>query len=199
LSHLLIAVAAILAFIFNYLALQSRDATTLVAVAVAPIAEGTPFTSDLVEMTPLPSDFDGLRHLITEQDVAELDGWIVSRSLAEGELVDRSIVIRPGAGDGLSTMSIPVPIEHAAGATLVIGDRVDVISIVDGAPEFVAVDLEVTSLAETSQGGLSGVAPFHIVVAVTSGDALALAMAIDSGSIELVRSTGSTTSSGDGS
>lgn len=197
LSHILIALAAVLAFGFNYLALQNRDASTMVAVATAPIAEGTPFAADLVRYVPLPSDFEGITHLIAEPDLAGLDGWIVSRSVAEGELVDRAIVIRPGANNGLRTMSIPVPIEHAAGATLVIGDRVDVISMVDEVPTFVALDLEVVSIAETSEGGLSGVGPYHVVVAVTSEEALALARAIDDGSIEIIRSTGAGSPTGD--
>ena len=71
----------------------------------------------------------------------------------------------------------------------------DVISIVGAEPSFVATDLEVVSLAETDQGGLSGVGPYYLVVAVTTDDALALARAIADGSIEIVRSTGADHSS----
>jgi Flp pilus assembly protein CpaB len=197
--HILVALAAVLAFGLNFLALQSREATTLVVVADGAIAEGTALTADLVRTVPLPSDFEGLGHLIVGADLDRLHGWIVSRSVADGELVDRSIVIRPGANDGLRTMSIPVPVEHAVGATLVVSDRVDVISVIDGQPSFVAEDLEVVSIATSSQGGLSGVGPYHIVVAVTSDEALALAKAIDDGSIEVVRSTGALLSAGDAS
>ncbi|MGH8953234.1 MAG: hypothetical protein ACRDX9_17665 [Acidimicrobiia bacterium] len=182
--------AALLAFGLNFLALQNRDATSLVAIADAPIPEGAPFSSDLVRLVPIAADFEGIDHLIVEADLGGLEGWIVGRSVARDELIDRSIVIRPGARDGLRTMSIPVPVEHAAGATLVVGDRVDVISMLGEEPAFVAVDLEVVSIAETSQGALSGVGLYHVVVAVTSEDALALARAIDDGSIEIVRSTG---------
>ena len=190
LSHLVIGLAALLAFGFNYLALQNRDATTLVAIADAPIPEGALFPSDLIRLVPLAADFEGLDHLIVEEDVTTLEGWIVGRSVAEGELIDRSIVIRPGAGDGMRTMSIPVAIEHAAGATIVVGDRVDIISTVDGQPVFVALDLEVVAIADRAQGGLSGVGPYFVVVAVTSDDALAVARAISDASIEIVRSTG---------
>lgn len=190
LSHLAIGLAALLAFGFNYLALQNRDATTLVAIADAPIPEGAPFTSDLIRLVPLAANFEGLEHLIVEEEVTALEGWILGRSVAEGELIDRSIVIQPGAGDGLRTMSIPVAVEHAAGATLVVGDRVDVISTVDDQPAFVALDLEVVAIADRAQGGLSGVGPYFVVVAVTSDDALALARAISDDTIEIVRSTG---------
>jgi Flp pilus assembly protein CpaB len=189
-SQLLIALAAILAFGLNYLALQSGDATTLVAVADSPIAEGTPFSAQLVRLVPLPSDFEGLGHLIDEQDLTDLAGAVVSRSVAEGELIDRVAVIQPGTHGGLRTMSIPVPVEHAAGGTLVVGDRVDVISMVGEEPAFVATDLEVVGLAETGQTGLAGIGPYHVVVAVSSEEALALARAIGESSIEIVRSTG---------
>jgi Flp pilus assembly protein CpaB len=189
-SHLLIALAAILAFGLNYLALQNRDATTMVALADGQIAEGTPFSADLVRLVPLPSDFEGLPRLLTGDDISLRNGWIVSRSVADGELVDADVLIQPGAASGLRTMSIPVPVEHAAGATLVLGDRIDVISMVDDEAVFVAADLEVVSIAETSQGGIGGVGPYHVVVAVTADEALALAKAIDVGSVEVIRSTG---------
>jgi Flp pilus assembly protein CpaB len=198
LSHIAIALAALLAFGFNYLALQNRGATTMVAIADAPIAEGTAFASELVRLVPIPSDFEGLEHVIVAEDLTRVEGWIVNRSVTEGELIGRSMVIEPGTGDGLRTMSIPVTVEHAAGGTLVVGDRVDVISLVGDEPEFVAVDLEVVGIAEMAQGGLSGVGPYFIVVAVTSGDALALAKAIDDGSIEIVRSTGAGAVAADG-
>ena len=41
---------------------------------------------------------------------------------------------------------------------------VDVISMVGDEPVFVATDLEVVSIADTTQTGLSGVGPYHVVV-----------------------------------
>lgn len=193
----MIAIAAVLAFGLNYLALQNRDATTSVAIADQPIAEGTAFSADLLRLVPMPTDFEGIHHLIAEADLGELEGWIVSRSVAEGELFDRSIVVAPGGGDGLRTMSIPIAVEHAAGATLVVGDRVDVISVIDAIPSYVAVDLEIVAIADTAQEGLAGAGAYHIVVAVDSDEALALAGAIDDGSIEVIRSTGATSDAGD--
>ncbi len=196
-SHLMIGTAAVLAFGLNYLALQSKDNTTLVAIADGAIAEGSPFSAEMIRLAALPSDFEGISHLIAEDDLAGFIGWIVGRSVTDGELVSRAMLIRPGAGDGLRTMSIPIGIEHAAGATLVVGDRVDVISLVENVPKFVATDLEVVSIAAASEGGISGVGPYHVVVGVSAEQALALAMAIDQGSIEVLRSTGAGSIPGD--
>ena len=190
LSHIAIALVAVLAFVLNYLALQSREATTLVAIADSPIAAGSPLTPDVVRLVPLSADFEGLDNLVGEADLEELEEWIVGRSVREGELINRSLVVRPGAGEGLRTMSIPVSVEHAAGATLVIGDRVDVISMVGERPAFVATDLEVVSIADTTQTGLSGAGPYHVVVGVSPEEALALTRAIADGSLEMLRSTG---------
>ena len=162
----------------------------MVAIADSPIAAGSPLTPDIVRFVPLPADFQGLDYLVGEPDLERLEGWIVGRSVREGELIDRSLVVRPGAGDGLRTMSIPVAAEHAAGATLVIGDRVDVISMVGDEPVFVASDLEVVSIADTMQTGLSAAGPYHVVVGVSPAQALALARAIADGSLEILRSTG---------
>jgi hypothetical protein len=87
-------------------------------------------------------------------------------------------------------MSIPVPMEHAAGATLEVGDRVDVISMVGDSPAFVATDLEVVDVGESTQSGLAVAGPYHLVVAVGTDEALALARAIAEGSVEILRSTG---------
>jgi Flp pilus assembly protein CpaB len=190
LSHIAIALAALLAFGLNFLALQNREATSLVAVAAAPLAEGTQFGLESVRLESLPADFAGIEHLVVEEDVATLEGWIVARSMAEGEPIGRSDLIRPGAEGGLRTMSIPVPMEHAAGATVVVGDRVDVISMVGDSPAFVATDLEVVSVGESTQTGLTVAGPYHVVVAVDTEEALALARAITEGSVELLRSTG---------
>jgi Flp pilus assembly protein CpaB len=143
-------------------------------------------------MASLPADFEGLVHLVAETELAGFDGWISARSIAEGEPISRSDLIRPGAGGGLRTMSIPVPMEHAAGATVVAGDRVDVISIIGDAPTFVATDLEVVSVGEATQTGLTAAGPYHVVVAVDTNEALALAKAIADGSVEVLRSTGAT-------
>jgi len=189
-SHILIALAALLAFALNFFALQDRDATRLVAVSAGPILAGSVVTESDIRWVPIPESFEGSSDLVFQEEGHEIGGWVAGRSLATGAVIDRSSLLAPGSSEGLRTMSIPIGAEHAAGATLTVGDRVDVISMVDGEPRYVAVDLEVVGHADVNQGALSGGSAYHVLLAVEASDALALAKAIDDGALEIIRSTG---------
>ena len=190
LSHILIAAAAILAFVLNFLALQDQAATTLVAVADRPIAAGEVFSQDEIRLVPVPTDFAGLESLLTEAQASTVEGWIMDRPIDAGGVIELSAVVEPGAPSGLRSMSIPVNPEHAAGGAIRAGDRIDLISVRDGKAAFVVSDVGVISVAD-GEGDAFGVAgDYFVVVGVDASDALALAEAMASGSVELLRSTG---------
>lgn len=192
LTHVLIAVVVILAFVLNLLVLQDRSSTTLVAIADQPLATGSPLDTSTLRLVPVESTFEGLPSLVTEEELGELAGWVLSRPVAAGEMVHRSAFVEPGSNFGLRSMSLPVPMEHAAGGSLVSGDRVDVISVIDESARYVAADLEVISVSDGSaSGGIGAVSAYHVVVNVDADEALRLAEALDAGSVEIVRSTGS--------
>lgn len=189
-AHVLISVVVILAFVLNLLVLQDRDATTLVAVADQRLVAGTPIEPSSLRLVPVDSGFEALPNLVTDQDLAGFHDWVLSRSIPEGGLIDRTALVEPGEGASLRSMSLPVPAEHAAGGALVEGDRVDVISVIEGEARFVAVDLEVVAVSDRASGAIGSISEFHVVVGVTAEQALDLARALDAGSIEVVRSTG---------
>ncbi len=189
-THLLIAVVVVLAFVLNFLALQERNATISVATADGAISAGTPLSGDLIRFVPIAADFEGLPSLVVESDLAALGGWVVQRGLPDGGLLQRSMLAAPASPSGFRSMSIPVDVEHAAGGTLGAGDRVDVISVVDGEARYVATDVEVLTVSSPDGGGLGSFSSYHLVLAVDDEEALQLAKAIDSGSIDVIRSTG---------
>lgn len=197
-SHILIAVAVILAFGLNYLALQDRDATVQVAVAVAPLTAGAVFTASNARLVDISSDFEGLDGLVLAEELGGLEGWIVGRAIGAGGLIDKGSVVEPGSHEGLRVMSIPIGVEHAVGAALSAGDRADVISVVDGEAAFVATDLEVIGAADLEGGRLSAAGSYYVIVAVEADQALAIATAIDHGSVEVIRSTGASAVTGSG-
>lgn len=189
-THVLIALAVILAFVLNLLVLNDRNATTLVAVADRPLPAGTTLDAGDVRLVPVDSSFEGLDGLLTETEIGDMEGWVLARTLGEGSLVDSTALMAPETATGMRTMSLPVSVEHAVGGAVVPGDRVDVISVDDGVASYVAADLVVVSVAEPSGGGIGGTGGFHIVVSVDADQALRLAEAMESGSVEVLRSTG---------
>jgi Flp pilus assembly protein CpaB len=189
-NHLLIALVVVLAFSLNYLALQDRGDQTMVAVADRPLVAGSAISASDLRFVSVDSDFGAIDSMITQSASGGYDGWILQAAVAEGDLISPSALSEPGAPDGLRSMSIPIAVEHAAGGTLVAGDRVDVVSVLDGVARYVAVGIELLGISEDEGGSLGGLSSYHLVVAVDSDQALALAEAIDSGSIEIIRSTG---------
>jgi Flp pilus assembly protein CpaB len=189
-THVLIAIVVILAFLLNLLVLSSRDSTTLVAVADESLPTGTKLEPTSVRLVSIDSSFEGLPSLVGAEELDRYDGWIVERAVAAGSVIEESNLIEPTSGDGLRAMSLPIGVEHAAGGSLSPGDRVDVVSVVDGQARFVAVDLEVTAVANDQGGSIGSVSQYHVVVAVDADEALGLASALDQGSMEIVRSTG---------
>jgi Flp pilus assembly protein CpaB len=189
-THLLIGVVAVLAVVLNLMALQNRDATVLVAVADEPLSVGGSIDSSLIRLVEVPADFEALDSLLDGEALAGYDGWVLSRNVPEGGLIGRADLIEPGASDGLRSMALPIELEHAAGGTISPGDIVDVISVVDGAAAYVGTAIEVLGVADRDDSGFAAGSVYHLVLAVDSDLALALAEAIESGSIEIVRSTG---------
>ena len=181
----------VLAFALNYLALQDRGEQTSVAVADRYLVAGSTVSAADVRFVSIDTDFGAIDSMITESQMPAFEGWILQAAVTEGDLLSPAGLIEPGAPDGLRSMSIPIDIEHAAGGVLVAGDRVDVVSVVDGEASYVVVGIEVLAVSRDNGGSLGGLSGYHLVVAVDSDQALALAEAIDSGSMELVRSTGS--------
>ena len=188
-SHVLISLVVVLAFVLNFLALQDRTATTLVAVADQPIAAGSNFTVGSVRFVPIPAGFEGIESMVNESELSNYEGWLLERSVKAGGLLDPSMFVEPGAPSGLRAMSVPVAISHAAGGTITAGDRVDVISVSDGSAVYVVSDIEVIGISDVD-GGSFTVGEYHIVVAVDADQALDLAAAIEADSLEIVRSTG---------
>jgi hypothetical protein len=189
-SHFLIALVVVLAFVLNFLALQDRTATTLVAVADRPISAGSAFSVDSVRLVPVTAGFEGLESLVQQAQLSGFEGWVVERSIPMGGLLNVSLFVEPGAPSGLRSMSLPIEIAHAAGGTIVAGDRVDVISVLDGSATYVATDIEVIGSSDLDGGSFGGVGDYHIVVAVDARQALDLAEALESSSLEIIRSTG---------
>lgn len=189
LSHVLIALAVVLAFTFNFLALQDRDRSVLVAVANTSLDAGTSLDSTDVRFVSIDAGFEGIGSMVEQESWTSVSGWVLTRPVAEGGVIAVDALTRPLGGDGLRSMSVPVAPEHAAGGLLEIGDVVDVISVEDGVPAYVVAGVEVVGVSAGS-GGIGAAGGYFVVLAIDSSQALDLARAIASGSLEVIRSSG---------
>lgn len=170
----------------------------MVAVADRPLVGGTTFDVDAIRLVPVDADFEGLDALVSEEGLSSYDGWVVSSAVPRGTPLRVVDLVPPGAVSGLRSMSLPVPIEHAAGGSIDRGDLIDVISVTEAGARYVATALEVISVSEASTGSIGATGGYHVVVAVEATEALRLAEALESGSIELIRSTGAVEIGGSG-
>lgn len=188
-SHLLIALAVVLAFVLNILALRDRGASTLVAVADGPIPSGSVLVADMLEFAPIDADFAGIDSLVSSAGLADLLGSVVTRSIPAGGVLDRASLAPAGSVSGRRVMSLPVEEARAAGGSLSAGDRVDVIAVFDGVATYVVSGAEVVSVPDPASRSFGG-GEHYVVVAVDADQALALAEAMAAGRIDVVRSTG---------
>lgn len=188
-SHLLMVLAAVLAFGTNLMVLRSHDETRAVVVAASDLVAGRTVDHSDFRAVEVDVDDDLFARLLPWQQVESLTGMVASRTIAAGDLIGPSDLRLAAAGSGLRAMSIPIAAEHAVGGNLVPGDRIDLILVRDQIPEYVLVDAEVLSVSTNERGALSA-GGFYLVVGVDEERALAVAAAVQDGRIEVVRSTG---------
>ena len=193
-AHGLMVLSGLLAFLLIASVLGDRSERLVVATAHDDIAAGTAVTPDLVEPTRLPARTPLADRLATLDEVRQ-GRWTAGQPIAAGDPIRRSDLLASGEGSALRSMSIPVARENAVGGALRVGDRVDVIDVVDGQSAFVVTAAQVTRLPSTSvSGGLTrGVErDYFVVVQVSASEALALAQSLADGKVDVVRSTGAT-------
>ncbi len=191
-AHGLMVLSGLLAFVLIAAVVGDRSERMEVAVARADIPAGTVVGPELVEMAELPAE-SAVAGRIATVDELTAGQWVATEVIVAGDPVRRSALSEGAETERLRSMSIPVPRENAVGGGLRVGDRVDVIDVVDGEAAFVMADAQVVSVssAATSGGITSGAAgDFFVVVEVDARQALAVAEALADGKVDVVRSTG---------
>lgn len=192
-AHVLMVLAAVLAFAVNLVVLRSRDDTFPVVAVGTPVVAGDVVAADDLRVVEVDVGDDVLSGLFRAIEIQQLTGMVATRALVPGELLSRSALIPAAGTNGLRAMSVPIDPAHAVGGALVPGDRIDLIHVTETGPRYVLVGAEVLSVATPDRAALTGSTGFHVVLAVDEDSALEVAAAINDGKIELVRSTGAAT------
>jgi pilus assembly protein CpaB len=190
-SHLLMVLAAVLAFATNLMVLRGQEETRDAVVATGRIEAGRVIVPTDLTVAEVDVD-DGLfATLLPGQQSQTLVGMVATRTIEAGHLLSVDDIRPVAAPSAQRAISIPIEIEHAVGGGLVAGDRIDLIAVGESGPEYVLAGAEVLQVPSTERGSLTGATGFFVVVAVDDQQALAVAAAIRSGEIEIARSTGS--------
>ncbi len=126
---------------------------------------------------------------------ASLDGAIVSRAVRAGELVPLAWVSAVTGPEAARSITIPVDPEHALGAALRPGDRVDVFATFDASDarartSLVARAVEVEDVVTTPGISFEDESIAGITVSVTRDEAARLAFAARAAAVDVVRVDG---------
>lgn len=190
LGHVAVALAALLAFVANVALLRSHDDTTAVVVAARTIEAGQTVSGADLSTARLRADASVMAALLTSPE--GLDGRVARRQIEAGELIGRQDLLSEPAPNGLRAMAVPVTAAHAAGGSIRVGDRVDLVDVgQDGVAGYVVRAAPVISVSAGQAGALTGATQEHIVIGVRAGEALAVAEAIDDGAVDVIVTTGS--------
>ena len=187
-GHVVMISAGLLAFLLNVLIIRGKGETVEVLVAAHTISAGSRLTDQDLAYELVDAGGPFVDRVLSRQTVLPLMGHVVVRDVDSGAPL-MAHDLRPSAAPGdARAMSIPIVSDQVAVTALQVGDRIDVITVDEGRSRFIAVGLEV--LAVSSSGNRTTGDQLSVTVAVGRSQALALAEALDRGSIHLVSSTG---------
>ncbi len=187
-THVAVVLVGLSAVGLNLMLLSARSTSQPVVVAASDLAAGSRLTVRDLEFSPIQASSSLLAGLIAEEQVAEIEGLVLTRAVEAGDLLTRADLRPAGAPSQLRAFAIPLPPERAVAGSLVPGDRVDVVVADDGAASYLAGGLEVLEVTG-GEGGI-GLSSFSVTVAADAETILRMAAALDSGTVSLVRSTG---------
>lgn len=192
-AQIFMIVAGILAFIANLAILRAREEVVLVAVASDDINAGVAIDESVhVAYVELNGSDDVLEPLITVDEMAALNRFILASPMEAGEMFIRSELVESANPIDRRAIALAVGRDHAVAGDIRVGDRVDVIWVKNDVAIYVVTGVDVidTTNSDRTGGAFSASQTFSLTVAVDDVQALKLAEALNSGQIEIVRSTG---------
>lgn len=192
-GHVVMLLAGALGVLLTLSLLRSADDTTPVLVAARDLAPGTVVTEESFRVTQLRADAAVLATLFDADDAPALRGQIVVASVRPGEPLRRDVVRPASAQASARVMSFALARARAVGGALVRGDRVDVLTVDKDRARaaYVLTDTEVADVDAPSAGALGGGGESVTVsLVVDAARASKLAVALETGTVTLVRATG---------
>ena len=185
-AHLLMLIAATLAFALVLVVLRDRAALVTVAVAGADLEPGAAFDRGSVDLVELPAAVSQLSALFDPGSFESESKWHVVSPVPGGAML-RSSDVAPGSSDRRRLMSLAVDTDRAVGGVIEPGDLIDVVAVRDGEAGFVVTGVPVTFVDGGPSVGRSSVT---LTVSVDPGQELRIAEALATGDLHIVRASG---------
>lgn len=191
-GHAVMVVAGLLGTILTLGLLRAADEGRLVLVAARDLPAGTVLDPSAVRATELRIDDALLALVVRGDDPGAVDGHALVEPVAAGAVLERRALRPPGHGDAPRAMTVPLPRARALAGALEPGDSVDVIAVArDGARAgYAAVDVAVLAVDDDDGAPLGGGSDVAVTLAVDADSAVAIASALEAGTVTLVRATG---------
>ncbi len=193
LGHLFMIAAGLLAFVLVVSLLQDRTRTVKVLAARNDIFPGATVTAEQVKEISIPANSPLAGSMATMASLA--GGATAAQRVKAGDPITLTALSPQTNTSGLRAMSIPIDRSRAVGGDLAPGDRVDIVSVNGTEATYVATDLEVLRTQAASGGGAlssSSINDYYVTVSVPDQTALAVALALQTGKVSILRSTGAT-------
>jgi Flp pilus assembly protein CpaB len=172
--------------------LRAADDTHPMLAATRDIPAGTVIDGHSLRVTSVHVDSDVQATLFDADALESMRGQVAVEHISDGALLTRNAVRTAADGDAPRAMSFPIPRSRAVGGALVVGDRVDVLSVrrTSGRSGYVATDVQVLAFASRGSGPLQGSDDASVTIAIDSDGASRIASALEIGTITLIRATG---------
>ncbi|MEA2000359.1 MAG: SAF domain-containing protein [Actinomycetota bacterium] len=191
LGHIVMALAALLALLFNLAVLRGNQATSEVVVATGDIRAGTALTMSHFDVAEVPADDLLSGRFVPATAMEQTVGKLATRSIAAGDPILESDLRSVENRGGLRAMSIPIDQTRAVSGNLAMGDSVDIVLVVDGIATYIATGIEVIDIPHDGTNALGARTGYAPTVAVDATQALRIVAALDTGDVHIIRSTGS--------
>ena len=187
-GHIVMVVAAGLAFLLTFAAVRDSDRTVEVARLGRALERGAPLQAAAIDFFDMSVGDETLPPgLITPGRARELaaTGARLAHSVPVGSLLRESDFAVGGANQS-RTMAFPVDRAHAVNGDLAAGDLVDLISVHQGVAGYVLTGAPVVKIGDGASGSARTITVTLELDAVSS---LKLAHALSTGTLEVVKST----------
>jgi hypothetical protein len=182
--------AGLLAFVAVMVVLRDRETVVQIPMVVSDVAAGDRVDLDDVTLVTARGPSTALSDAaITSDDfsAAAEEGLVAVRHIPAGSLLSAVDLAPPLATSIARTMSLPVATTDGVARSLVRGDVVDIVAVVDGVASFFAHNVVVVESAPSAQPA-SG--PPSVTIEVDATTSLRLAWALTRAELRFVRATG---------